>query len=160
MCDLLYGHGLDPNPVSLRYVCIRLNRNLKDMLPWPQLALWGPLRPAFPLTGEVFLLGYSYFTTLCYFLLYGEVNQLHVHKHPLPPGWPQGVEWSPRVTQRGSPVLCSVHGHVHISPPLPVLPTPPFPPLGVHTFVFYVCVYFCLANRLICTIFLDSKHMW
>ena len=53
MCDLLYGHGLDPNPVSLRYVCIRLNRNLKDMLPWPQLALWGPLRSALPLMGEV-----------------------------------------------------------------------------------------------------------
>ena len=36
---------------------------------------------------------------------------------------------------------------------------PPLSPLSVHTFILYVCVYFCFANRFIYTIFLDSTYM-
>ena len=31
--------------------------------------------------------------------------------------------------------------------------------LGVHIFVLYICVYFCFANKIIYTAFLDSKYM-
>ena len=34
----------------------------------------------------------------------------------------------------------------------PFLPPTPFP-LGIHTFVLYVCLYFCFANKVIYTIF-------
>ena len=37
------------------------------------------------------------------------------------------------------------------------LPTP-FP-LGIRTFVLHLCLYSCFANRVICTIFLDSTYM-
>ena len=39
----------------------------------------------------------------------------------------------------------------------PNLPIPP--PLVTHIFVLYICVYFCFANRIICTILLDSIYM-
>ena len=32
----------------------------------------------------------------------------------------------------------------------------PFP-FDIHPFVLYVCVYFCFANKIIYTIFLDSR---
>ena len=55
---------------------------------------------------------------------------------------------------------------IHVNPNLPIHPTtapPPTPlsPLGVHTFVLYICcLYFCFANRFICTIFLDSTYIY
>ena len=45
------------------------------------------------------------------------------------------------------------------NPNLPIHPTPPLSAFGVHMFVLYICVYFCFANRFICTIFLDSTYM-
>ena len=35
----------------------------------------------------------------------------------------------------------------------------PFP-LGIYTFVLYLCLCFCFANKIICTIFLDSTYMY
>ena len=36
----------------------------------------------------------------------------------------------------------------------------PFLPFGIHTFVLYICnIYFCFANKMIYTIFLDSTYM-
>ena len=63
-------------------------------------------------------------------------------------------------------VLISFH-FIHISVYMSILisqfitqPPPPLSPLGVHTFVLYICVsYFCPANRFICTIFLGSTYM-
>ena len=34
----------------------------------------------------------------------------------------------------------------------------PFP-LGIHTFVLYVCLCFCFGNKIIYTNFLDSTYM-
>ena len=48
----------------------------------------------------------------------------------------------------------SVYMSVPISHFLPV-PSP----LGVHMFVLYICLYFCFANEIIYTIFLDFIYM-
>ena len=34
-----------------------------------------------------------------------------------------------------------------------------FPLPGVHTFVLYICVYLSFADRVVCTIFLDSTYL-
>ena len=56
------------------------------------------------------------------------------------------------------------HQCIHVNPNHPIhhttIPTPPrLSPLGVHTFVLYICLNFCPANWLICTIFLGSTYM-
>ena len=38
-------------------------------------------------------------------------------------------------------------------------PTPAFPPWYPYVCSLHLCLYFCLANRFICTIFLDSTYM-
>ena len=48
---------------------------------------------------------------------------------------------------------------VYVSTPISqFLPFTPFP-LGIHTFVLYVYISICFANKVIYTIFLDSTHM-
>ena len=32
-------------------------------------------------------------------------------------------------------------------------------PFGRNVFVFYVCLYFCFSNKIICTVFLDSTYV-
>ena len=47
---------------------------------------------------------------------------------------------------------------VYVSPNLPIYPyLHPLSP-GNHKFVFYICDYFCFANKFTCTIFLDSTY--
>ena len=51
------------------------------------------------------------------------------------------------------------HQCIHVNPNRPIqhttVPTPLwFSPLGVHTFVLYICLNFCPANWFICTIWL------
>ena len=59
-------------------------------------------------------------------------------------------------------VVYFIHISVYMSIPISQF-IPPSPtslsPLGVHTFVLYICLYFCLANSFFCTIFLDSTYM-
>ena len=45
----------------------------------------------------LFTLGYSCFTMLCWFLLYNEVNELHVYTHPLPLGSPSHPSPTPPI---------------------------------------------------------------
>ena len=48
---------------------------------------------------------------------------------------------------------------MYVNPNLSLHPTPTTFPLGIHPFVLYICLYFCFANRFICTIFLDSTYV-
>jgi len=63
---------------------------------------------------------------------------------------------------RFSLALYFIHsGYTYIyitSIPISQFIPPLFSLLGLHTFVLYLCLYFCFANRFICTIFLDSTH--
>ena len=45
---------------------------------------------------------------------------------------------------------------VYMSIPIFQFLPPPPSPLGIHIFLFYICLYFCFANKFICIIFLDS----
>ena len=62
-------------------------------------------------------------------------------------------------------VINFIHISVYMSIPISQFIPPPHPPppllspLGVHMYVLYICVYFCLANWFFCTIFLDSTYM-
>ena len=44
-------------------------------------------------------------------------------------------------------VICFIHSSAYMSTTISQFIPPLFFLLGVHTFVFYICVYFCLANR-------------
>ena len=59
-------------------------------------------------------------------------------------------------------VMYFIHHSVYLNPNLLIHPTPHFQPFpfSVHKFVLYICVYFCFANKLICTVFLESIYMW
>ena len=94
------------------------------------------------------------------FLLYSQVNQLYVHMQSL-----FFLDFVPiQVTKDHSvvfPVLYSRFSLVIYF----ILNTciyiyqsqSPFS-LGVRTFVLYICLYFCFANRFICTILLESTN--
>ena len=62
---------------------------------------------------------------------------------------------------QGSPssfllLMYFIHISVYMTVPISQFITPPPAfPLGVHMFVLYIRLYFCLANWFICTIFLD-----
>ena len=61
-------------------------------------------------------------------------------------------------------VIYFIHISVYMSIPIyqfiPPTPPPPFPPLVyIHLFFLHLCLYFCLANPIICTILLDSTYM-
>ena len=105
----------------------------------------------------------------CSFLLYKEVNQLHVSIHPLPRGPPshphlpyptplgqRGAQLNPCAAQQ-LPTSCLLYTERcgYVSPNLPIHPTlssphcPRMPSLCLH-----LCS--CLGNRFICTIFLDT----
>ena len=62
---------------------------------------------------------------------------------------------------RFSLVIYFIHISVYMSVRISQFIPPPrslLSLLGVNTFVLYICVYFCLANQFICTIFLDSTY--
>ena len=48
---------------------------------------------------------------------------------------------------------------IYVSPNLPIQPITPFPPWSPYVCSLHLCLYFCLANWFICTIFLDSTNM-
>ena len=96
---------------------------------------------------NLFILEYSCFTLLCQFLLYSKVNQPFVY----PP--PTFLDFLPIyvTTEHGAefPVWCSgfslvisfIHSGVYMSIPISQFIHPPLFPLGIHMFVFYVCVF-------------------
>ena len=78
-----------------------------------------------------------------------------VHRSPL--FWVPFPRRSRRSTERTAP-CCTAGSHCS---PLCMCVCPSFPvhacfPLGISTFVLYIC--FCFANKFICTIFLNSTH--
>ena len=91
-------------------------------------------------------------------------SPIHIHTSPLfwvsfPFRSPQSIDQSP---------LCCIHQvlinylfyiwqYMHVSSNLPIHPNHLLP-LGVCTFVLYLCVYFCFTNKFICVIFLDSTY--
>ena len=93
-----------------------------------------------------FLLRYSCFTMLCYFLLYSKVNQLYVYIYSLFFGFPfhlghrRALSRVPCAIQQ---VLISyllyTQQCIYVNPNLPVHPTSPSL-LGVHAFVLYIFV--------------------
>ena len=57
-------------------------------------------------------------------------------------------------------VICFIHGSVYMSiADLPTHPTQPFPPWFPYACSLCLCLYFCFANKIISTIFLDSMYM-
>ena len=57
-------------------------------------------------------------------------------------------------------VICFIHISVYMSIPISQFITPPPPPpLLPYICSLHLCLYFCLANWFICTIFLDSTYM-
>ena len=98
---------------------------------------------------------------LCQFQVYSKVNQLYIYVYPLffrffsHIGHHRILSRVPCAIQQ---VLISclfyIQQCVYVTPSLPIHPLPP----RNHRFVFYVCDYFCLVNKFICTIFLDSTY--
>ena len=95
------------------------------------------------------------------FQVYSKVNQLYIYVYPLffrffsHVGNYRALSRVPCAIQQ---VLISclfyIQQCVYVTPSLPIHPLPP----RNHRFVFYVCDYFCLVNKFICTIFLDSTY--
>ena len=96
------------------------------------------------------------------------MTQLHVHTspsplgppshssfHPIHLGHPDSTELSDFLYSRILLANCSTHASARTS-----VSTSQFIPslLHVHISVFYIHIYFCLANRFICTIFLDFPY--
>ena len=130
------------------------------MLPRPQLALFRSPRSTFPLRVEVLfsrgVVAPQRWATLCC-----AAQPSAVCAQISPPFWvatEHRVEFPALYSRfhRSSAPCTAMYTHQPLSPNPPHAPRSPF---GVYTFVFYVCLYFCLANRFICTIFLDSKHV-
>ena len=98
------------------------------------------------------------------FVLFNEMSQLFVHIYPLPPGVPSHHHppshpfRSAQSTELNS--LCQIAGshscftHRSTHPYIPISQFLPLPLTCPH-----LCLYFCLANRFIHTIFLDSTYM-
>jgi len=116
------------------------------------------------------LLEYNCFPVLCWFLLYNQVNQLHVYIHPLPLE-PPSYPLSPPITYHRAELPV-----VHSTFPLAVYFThasecestllskfiPPSSSSRIHMPILHICISLCScpANRCICTIFLDLIYMW
>ena len=119
----------------------------------------------------LFLLEYNCFSMLCQFLLHKEVNQSCAHRYPLPLGpasYPTASCPSRSSQSTNLSFLCllsashgpssSTHGSVYVSTPIfrPVTPFPSSPCQHVCSLCLHLC--FCLGNRSMCTIFLDSIY--
>ena len=98
----------------------------------------------------------------CTVFYHSKVNQLYVYMCPLIFGFPSDSGHYHELSR----VLCAVRRvlisdlfhteYQYVNPNLPFIP-PPLLPLGVCTFVLYVCLCFCFANKTMYTIFLCSS---
>ena len=89
-------------------------------------------------------------------------SAVRIHIYPpfrssFPFGLPQSAEWSSLCSQFPFVVYFIHISSVYTSIPVSKLIPPPFP-LGIYTFVLYLCL--CFANKIICTIFLDPTYMY
>ena len=114
----------------------------------------------------VFELEYSCFTLLCQFLLYSKVNQPYIYIYPLifwisfPFRSPQSTEQSSLCYTVGSHQLSILYIVVCICQfQSPNSSHHPFFPLRI-LYIYSLCLYlyFCFANKIIYTIFLDSTY--
>ena len=115
-----------------------------------------------------FLLEYICFTILCQFILYSKVNQLYVYICPLFFGFPshlghqRALSRVPCVVQQ---VLISYLFYtqyqqcIYVNPNLPIHPSPTSP-LGIHTFVLYVCVSISALQASSSVPFFQIPHIW
>ena len=93
-----------------------------------------------------FLLEYSCFTMLCQFLLNSKVNQLYVYIYPLFFGFlshlghHRALSRVPCAIQQVLISYLFIHSGVYMSVPISQFIPPPPSPLGIHTFVLYICV--------------------
>ena len=120
----------------------------------------------FPVLFLKILLECNCFTMLCLFLLFSKVSPLYTDMSP-PCGLPshsgrqRALSRAPRGHAVGSH-QASVSRAASVAWmcwPLSPNPIPPSPhPLGMHTPVLCACLYFCSANKILSTIFLDSTH--
>ena len=97
---------------------------------------------------------HSCFTMLCWFLLSSKWISCVYTCIPSFFGFPSHLGRHRALSR----ILCATQSvlisYLYISSILPIPPTR-FPPLGVHMFAFYVCVYFWFANKFINAILLE-----
>ena len=107
-----------------------------------------------------FKLEYSCFSLLCQLLLYDKVNQPYIYVYPLFFGLPShlGHHKAPsrHLCATGSRQLSTLQMAVQYSN---VNPTPTFP-LCIHVCSLRLHTYFCFANKIIFTTFVDSTCFW
>ena len=107
---------------------------------------------------------------VCQFLLFSKVNQLQVYIHPLSFVFPfhlghhralSSIPWAIQQVPISYLFYTQYQQCIHVNPNLPIHPPTPSPAFlsGAHTFVLYICLSFCFANKFICTISLHSTHM-
>ena len=114
-----------------------------------------------------FLLEYGCFTELCQFLLIVSKSAVHIHISPLF-GFPSHLShhkehWVefPVLYHRFSLVIYFICSsvYIYVNFNLPIHPTPPYPPSCPYICSLILCLYFCFANKIIHSIFLDSTYM-
>ena len=114
-----------------------------------------------------FLLEYTCLTMLCQFLLYSKMNQLYIYIYPLFFGFPSHLGHHSalsRVPCAIQYVLISYLFYTQYQQHICVdrvsqLPPPSFPPWYPYICSLHLCLYFCFANKITYTIFLDSTYM-
>ena len=89
---------------------------------------------------------YSCSSMLCQFLLYSKVNQPYTYTHLLFFGFPSHLGHHRALSRAPCAIqwvlisyLFYTQQCIYVNPSLPIYCTPPSP-LGIHTFVLYVCV--------------------
>ena len=111
-----------------------------------------------------FLLEYSCFIMMCYFLLYSKLNKLYVYIYPLffwisfPFRPPQSTEF-PVPYSGFSLAIYFILSSVHRSIPISQVSMLSFPSWCSYACSLCLCLYFCFVNRFICAIFLDCTYM-
>ena len=113
---------------------------------------------------------YSCFTMLCQFLLYNNVDQLYIHIYPLilePPSQPSPIPTLQVITEHQAVHMCytaASHGlfdtwqYICVSATFSVPPPFPSPTVSI-VYSLCLCLYSCLANMFISTVFLYSIYL-
>ena len=104
---------------------------------------------------------------LCQLLLHSKMNQPYMYIYPLPFGFPSHLRHHSALSRvpcaiQYVPLSCLFYAQyqqcICVNPNLPIPPTPPLSPLVSIHLSLRLCLYFCIANKVICTIFLDSTY--